>query len=150
MKNIIKDKEIKGYKFADGVHWYWGNEEVAVINDNNEIEWYKRPHNYPEELVEAIRERKEYPAAHFDIDIRKISRSTTQGYYQIDINGKKAITFDAYKMLGKDGDYHFDLSDEELGKLLITFFWHKYDHVYHYSDKAKDIFYPDWNKENYL
>ena len=27
----INGKEIKGFSCADGVHWYWGDKEVAVL-----------------------------------------------------------------------------------------------------------------------
>jgi len=151
IKNMIqeiKGKPIKGYRYSDGVHWYWGDEEIAVINDNQEIEWYKRTHNYPEEVVNAIRERKQYPAASWLIEVHKVSVSATQGYYQICINGRDIMRFGAEKKSDESGQYVFDIPDDELGRLLIALFWHKFDHVYHYSNIAKDIFYPEWNKDD--
>ena len=36
--------------------------------------------------------------------------------------------------------------DEELGRFVYACFWHPLDNVYHYSDKFKDIFKPNWRK----
>ena len=55
---IIQGKEIKGYSYADGVNWYWGDKEVAVINElRREIEWCDRTFNFPQEVVDDIRNR---------------------------------------------------------------------------------------------
>ena len=54
----INRKEIKGFQYADGVHWYWGDKEVAVINElRREIEWCDRTFNFPTEVVNAIRDK---------------------------------------------------------------------------------------------
>lgn len=55
---MINGKEIKGYSYADGVHWYWGDTEVAVINEyRREIEWCDRTFNFPKEVVDEIRNK---------------------------------------------------------------------------------------------
>lgn len=147
MGEEIKGKVIRGFRFADGVHWHWGDEEVAVINDNQEIEWCKRPLNYPEEVIEAIRKRKQYPSATWKIEVQKISVSATQGYYQVLINGEDVMHFAAEKKLDESGKYIFDVDDKDLGRVIYNMLWHSYDNLYHYSDKAKDIFYPKWREK---
>ena len=40
----INGRKIIGYSYADGVHWYWGDKEVAVINElRREIECVTEP-----------------------------------------------------------------------------------------------------------
>lgn len=54
----INGKEIKGFSHADGVHWYWGDKEVAVINESRkEIEWCDRTFKFPENVINAIRKK---------------------------------------------------------------------------------------------
>ena len=141
----IDDKEIKGYSFADGVHWYWGDREVAVIDQfTSEIEWCERKCYFPQEVIEFIRSRKPKASAKWVIEAKRISDSATQGEVVIQINGKTVATFADDKMIGADKKYHSRYSDENLGRLVIAAFWHKYDDVYHLSDRAKDVFYPKW------
>lgn len=105
----INGKEIKGFSCADGVHWYWGDKEVAVINESRkEIEWCDRTFKFPEDVINAI--RKKIP----------------------ETNGKWIST----------------IPDEMLGKYVYACFWHKLDYLYHYSDKFKKLFNPDWKKED--
>ena len=137
----IKGKPIKGYQFADGVHWHWGNEEVAVIDEStNEIEWTVHKHNLPTEVVEEIRKRRKYHSAEWIIRVNKLSQSATQGEYQITINDTEIIRFAAKKELGKDGEYHFDIPDNELGRLVLSLLYHPMDNLYHYSDKVREVF----------
>lgn len=28
----IQGKEIKGYSYADGIHWYWGDNHIIIGN----------------------------------------------------------------------------------------------------------------------
>lgn len=141
----IDDKEIKGYSFADGVHWYWGDREVAVIDQfTSEIEWCERKGYFPQEVIEFIRSRKPKASAKWVIEAKRISDSVTQGEVVIQINGKTVATFADDKMIGADKKYHSRYSDESLGQLVIAAFWHKNDDVYHFSDRAKDVFYPKW------
>lgn len=143
----IEDKEIRGYQFADGVHWYWGDEEVAVINQyTSEIEWCKRKLYFPKAVIEAIYSKKPNPSAKWIIEAKRISNSVTQGVIDIQINGKSVLTFNDDKELRSDGKYHSQYSDDELGQFVIAALWHKYDDVYHYSDRAKKIFDPNWKK----
>lgn len=143
---IIEEKELKGYQYADGVHWHWGEEEIAIINNHHEIEWCVRCSHLPDSVVKRIRELKPIPNGRWVIEIFKESPSVFQGYYSLCINGKQATSFAAKKILGEDGEYHFDIPDEDLGRLVNSFFYHKYDNVYHYSDQVKDIFYPKWRE----
>lgn len=143
----IEDKEIRGYQFADGVHWYWGDEEVAVINQyTSEIEWCKRKLYFPKTVIEAIYSKKPNLSAKWIIEAKRISNSVTQGVIDIQINGKSVLTFNDDKELRSDGKYHSQYSDDELGQFVIAALWHKYDDVYHYSDRAKKIFDPNWKK----
>ena len=145
----IKGKEIKGFQYADGVHWWWGDKEVAVIDDHTgDIEWCDRTFKYPEEVIKEIRKRRPKPDGVWVIDVRKISPSVTQGYYQVSINGRSLMTFGADKKINANGEWDFDIPDKELGRLVYATFWHPLDHVYHYSDKAKDVFKPNWRKDD--
>lgn len=136
---IIKGKPIKGYCFADGCHWYWGETEVAVIDDHTgEIEWCDRKFKFPDEVIQAIRERKPKPDATWIIEARRISHSATQGSIRLTINGKHLITFGDDKKL-IDGEWQ-GRPDSELGSLVCAAFWNPYDDLYHYSDRAKELF----------
>lgn len=143
----IEDKEIKGYQFADGVHWFWGDEEVAIINERtSEIEWCERKLYFPKKVIEAIYSKKPKPSAKWIIEAKRISDSITQGFIDIQINGESLITFNDDKEIGADGKYHSQYSDEELGKFVIAAFWHKMDSVYCYSNKAKKMFCSKWEE----
>lgn len=143
----VDEKEIKGYQFADGVHWYWGEREVAVINQStSEIEWCERKCYFPQEVVDIIRSKKPKSSAKWIVEAKRISDSVTQGEIIVQINDETVAVFSDNKIIGADKKYHSQYSDEELGKFIIAAFWHKHDDVYHYSDKAKNIFYSKWKE----
>ena len=147
MKEIL-GKEIKGYQYANGVHWYWGDQKVAVIdNVIGDIEWYTPLYKLPAEVIADIRERKPKASEKWLIEAKRIQYSVTQEEIAIFINNEEVIRFGSEMKIGDDGKYHSIYSDEELGELVYAFFWHKYDNIYHYSDIAKDIFYPGWRFE---
>ena len=144
----IQGKEIKGYSFADGVHWYWGDKEVAVINEKRrEIEWCDRTFKFPEEVVEDIRNRMPMADGVWIIEARRTRSSVTQGSIHIFVNSKDTgMTFEDNQEL-VDGEWKSTTPDDELGKFVYASFWHNLDHLYHYSDRFKDIFNPGWRKE---
>lgn len=144
----IKGKEIKGYQYADGVHWYWGDVKVAVINElRREIEWCDRTFKFPEDVVTEIRNKIPYPANSWLIEVRRTSRSVTQGNISIFVNGKDMDMHFEDKKKCVDGVWKSTISDEDLGKFVYACLWHTYDKVYHYSDRFKNLFYPNWRME---
>ena len=145
----IQDKEIKGYSYADGVHWYWGDTEVAVINEKRrEIEWCDRIFMFPKEVVEDIRSRIPQPANTWIIEARRTSKSATQGTISIFVNNKDMDMHFEDKRELVNGEYISATPDKDLGKFVYACLWHPLDNVYHYSDRFKSLFKPDWNKEN--
>ena len=145
---MIKGKELKGYQHENGIHWYWGNEEIAIVGQNNgEIEWCGRRFSYPDAVVKAIRDRRSRAAGRWMIEAKRISKSVTQGSIVISINGQEIMEFNDDKML-QNGEWISTIPDSEIGKLVISAFWHKFDSIYHYSDRAKKIFYKDWRVNN--
>ena len=75
----IDGKEIKGYSYADGVHWYWGDKEVAIINElRREIEWCDRTFKFPTEVVNAIRNKIPTPDGQWIIEARRTRLSETR------------------------------------------------------------------------
>lgn len=145
----IKGKELKGYSFADGIYWHWGDTEVAVIDQaTSEIEWCVRKYTLPQEVIEAVRGKKLEAAGKWLIEAKRISYSATQGSIQIWINGQQLIAFNDDKVIS-DGKWISKIPDEDLGKLVCSAFWHPLDNVYHYSDKAKELFCPDMEKTPY-
>lgn len=85
----INGKEIKGFRYADGVHWYWGDKEVAVINElRREIEWCDRTFKFPTEVVNAIRDKISTPDGQWIIEARRTRLSATQGNISIFVNNK--------------------------------------------------------------
>ena len=57
--HMKKTNDLKGYCRADGTHWYWNDKEVAVIDEHtSEIEWCCRTCTLPDEIVQAVREKK--------------------------------------------------------------------------------------------
>lgn len=144
----ILGKEIKSYQYINGVRWYWGDQKVADIdNVTGDIEWYIPLYKLPVAVITKIRELKPKVSGKWLIEAKRISYSTTQEEIAIFINNKEVIRFGSEMKIGDDGEYHSIYSDEELGKLICSLFWHKFDDIYHYSDKAKDIFYPKWRFE---
>lgn len=76
----IKGKEIKGYSYADGVHWYWGDKEIAIIDHvRSEIQWLVRTFELPNEAIDAIRDKIPRPSGTWLIEARRSEISATQG-----------------------------------------------------------------------
>lgn len=146
----IQGKEIKGYSYADGVHWYWGDKEVAVINEQRrEIEWCDRTFMFPKEVVEDIRSRIPQPANTWIIEARRTQSSATQGNISIFVNNKDMnMHFEDKMELDSEGNWVSTTPDNELGKFVYACLWHKYDNIYHYSDRFKSLFKPNWRNEN--
>lgn len=146
----IEGKEIKGISYADGVHWYWGYKEVAVINElRREIEWCDRLFNFPDEVVNTIRNKIPIPAGQWIIEARRTKSSATQGNISIFVNNKDMdMHFEDKIECDDNGNYVSTISDNELGKFVYACLWHKYDDVYHYSDRFKSLFKPNWKDEN--
>lgn len=141
------NKELKGFSFADGDHWYFGDEEIAIIDPvTSEIEWVVRKSSLTNDVIEAVRDKKPKHNGRWVVEAKRVDRSATQGSILIQIDGKTIAEFADEKILGDDGFYHSKFSDEELGKLVNGTFWHPMDNVYHDSDRAKYAFYPkDYN-----
>lgn len=146
----IQGKEIKGYSYADGVHWYWGDKEVAVINElRREIEWCDRTFKFPQEVVDDIRSRIPVTDGVWIIEARRTRSSATQGNISIFVNNKDMdMHFEDKMELDDNGNYVSTTPDEELGKFVYACLWHKYDNMMHYSDRFKSLFKPDWRNEN--
>lgn len=147
----VQGKEIKGFRHADGVHWYWGDKKVAVINEERrEIEWCDRTFKFPEEVVNDIRSRIPIPNGRWVIEARRIRRSVTQGSISIFINNEfTGMVFEDKIEMNENGEYVSVIPDEELGKFVYACLWHPMDKSYHYSDRFKDIFKPDWREDLY-
>lgn len=140
MNKEIKGKEVKGYSYVDGVHWHWGDQEIAVIDQvTSEIEWCVRKCSLPVEVIQAVRDRRPKAAGKWTVEVKRISQSTTQGSLLVQIDGKTVMTFSDDKVLGESG-WKSKTPDEELGRLVCSAFWHPLDQTYHYSDRAKKIF----------
>ena len=146
----IQGKEIKGYSYADGVHWYWGDKEVAVINElRREIEWCDRTFNFPQEVVDDIRNRIPEPVGMWIIEASRTRSSVTQGNISIFVNNKDMdMHFEDKMELDDNGNWVSTTPDDELGKFVYACLWHKYDNMMHYSDRFKSLFKPDWRNEN--
>jgi len=140
MNKEIQGKEMKGYSYADGVHWHWGDQEVAVIDQvTSEIEWCVRKCSLPDEVVQAVRDRRQKAAGKWTIEVKRVSQSATQGTLLVQINGETVMMFGDDKILGENG-WESKIPDEELGRLVYSTFWHPMDQIYHYSDKARKLF----------
>lgn len=134
--------ELKGYSYADGTHWYMGDKEIAIIDPvTSEIEWAVRKSSLTNDVIEAVRSKKPTHIGKWLVEARRIEQSATQGYILVQIDGKPIAEFADKLTLGDDGYYHSQYSDEELGRLVNSAFWHPLDHVYHDSDRAKRAFY---------
>lgn len=112
-------EDLKGFQFDDGVHWQYKGKDVAVINWQGEIEWCVRTFTLPKEIVEEIRDCKPKPSAKWVIEVFKKSRSTTQGYYTVTVNGDEVAFFGGDKKI-INGKWDFTIPDEELGRLVIS------------------------------
>ncbi len=136
----IQGKELMGYSYADGVHWHWGDREIAVIDQaTSEIEWCVRKCSLPDGVVQAVRDRRQKAAGKWIIEVKRVSQSATQGTLLVQINGETVMTFGDDKILGENG-WESRIPDEKLGRLVCSAFWHPLDQTYHYSDKARKIF----------
>ncbi len=145
----IQDKDIKGYSRADGVHWYWGDTEIAVIDQSTgEIEWCVRKYNLPDEVIQSIRDLRQRPIGRWVIEVKQIDYSATQHGFDVLINGDKVANFGDGTGIGKALYSDDPKLKENPGKYVYATFWHPHDDIYHISDKAKDIFKPNWRKEN--
>lgn len=144
MKNNI---ELKGYCYADGTHWYWEEKEIAIINESNsEIEWCVRKSSLPAAVVQAVYDKKPKIAGKWIIETRRVRQSATQGEIHVQINGATIAVFSDDIVLNNNGNYESAIPDKELGKFVIAAFWNAYDSIYRLSDRAKDVFDPDWRK----
>lgn len=140
MANTIKGKDLVGYSYADGVHWFWGGKEVAIIDEEtSEIEWVERKSHFPQEVIDAVRKKKIFPLAKWEITVKRVSFCATRGSILVQINGRTVMTFDDPYIL-KDGKWVSSVSNDELGKYVASAFWNNYDSIYHYSNMAKQIF----------
>lgn len=136
----IKGKKFAGYSYADGVHWKWGDEEVAVINENTrEIEWYSRPYNLPKEVVDAVRERRPKPKAKWIIEVQPVKVSATQGHVNVLINDEIIVSWGDDSECVEDG-WEFESDTENPGKYVTSLLYHKFDNLYHYSDMVRKAF----------
>lgn len=142
----INGKEIKGFRYVDGVHWYWGDKEVAVINElRREIEWCDRTFNFPVEVINTIRDKIPTPDGQWIIEARRTSLSATQGNISIFVNSKDMdMHFEDKMELDENGKYVSTTPDSELGKFVYACLWHPLDETYHYSDRFKRLFKPNW------
>ena len=145
----IDGKEIKGFSYADGVHWYWGDELVAVINERRrEIEWCDRTYKFPVEVIKAIRDKVPTPDGQWIIEARRSGISATQGNISIFVNNKDMdMCFEDKMERDENGNYVSTTPDSELGKFVYASFWHPFDYLYHYSDRFKNLFKPNWREE---
>lgn len=138
----IEEKDLKGYRYADGTHWYWKGKEVAAIDEcTSEIEWCCKKCSLPDEVIQAVRDKKPKHNGKWIVEAKRLNSSATQGEILVTVNDQTVACF-ADEKQWKDGQYISAYSDEELGKLVISAFWHQYDQIYHLSDRAKRIFYP--------
>lgn len=138
----MKKIDLKGYLFTDGVHWYYKDEEIAIVNESlREIEWIKSLYQVPKDVIEKIRNSLDNNTGKWVIEARRVRISATQQYIQIYVNNEfTGMSFED-KLVLKNGEYVSTTPDNELGKFVCASLWHKYDDVYHYSDRFKNIFY---------
>ena len=62
---------------------------------------------------------------------------------------RNVLTVTVEKMeLDDNGNYVSTTPDSELGKFVYACLWHPLDHIYHYSDRFKNLFKSDWRNEN--
>lgn len=100
----VAEKDLKGYAYADGTHWHWGEKEVAIINDYTaEIEWCCRKSSLPDDVIKAIYDRKPKPSGKWVIEADRINMGATQGEILVRINGQTVACFGDEKHL-KDGE----------------------------------------------
>lgn len=146
----IQGREIKGFRHADGVHWYWGDREVAVINElQREIEWCDRTFKFPKEVVDEVRSKMPTAGGKWIIEARRTQVSTTQRRISIFVNNKDMdMHFKDDVTLNGNGQWESTTPDDELGRFVYACLWNPMDNVYHYSDRFKDLFNSDWRKND--
>lgn len=138
----IAGRDLKGYAYADGTHWYWGEKEVAIINDYTaEIEWCCKKTNLPEVVIKAVRDKKPKHNGKWVIEANRVDMSATQGEILVRINGQTVACFGDEKHL-EDGKWVSSFPDEKLGEVIANTLWHKHDDLYHFSDKVKAVLMP--------
>lgn len=127
-----------------------GETEVAVINEyKREIEWCDRTCKFSNEVVEAIRNKMPTSVGMWIIEARRTRRSATQGNISIFVNNKDmGMIFEDKMKMDKNGNYISITPDEELGRFVYACLWNPSDNIYHYSDRFKSLFKPNWNKES--
>ena len=136
-----KEIELKGYSFADGVHWDWDGKEIAIIDPvTSDIEWCVKKISLPTAVVEAVKAKRPQHNRKWTIEVRRVDLSATQGEILVFINRTLIANFADKKVLGEDGMYRSIYTDEELGKFVASTFWHPYDSVYHFSRASKLAF----------
>ncbi len=141
----VQGKPIKGYSYADGIHWHWGDTEVAVIDQSTgEIEWCERKSRFPDEVIQTIRDLRPRALARWIIEVKQIDYSATQHGFDVLINGERVANFGDGVSIGEVVFSDDPKLKENPGKYVYATFWHPHDDIYHVSDKAKDIFMPDW------
>ena len=145
MRNCDEIK-LKGYGFADGVHWHWKDKEIAIIDESTgEIEWCVRKSTLPKEVIEAVKAKKPHDSAKWEIHVKRYNISATQGVIDVYIGDSLIASFNDDQSIGNDGKYHSKYTDEELGKFVYSALWNKFDQ--RLSARAKDVFYPNWHKD---
>lgn len=141
-----KEHEFKGYSRADGVHWYVDEKEVAIIDEvNREIQWLVPKAKLSEDVISTIRGKLPNPAGKWIVEARRNRLSATQGNITIFVNDKPVATYNDEMQLDGNGQYVSKWSDDNIGALVCSTFWHRYDFIYHYSNAVKKVFYPDWD-----
>ena len=133
----VHGKPVKGYSRADGVHWFWGDTEVAVIDEfTSEIEWCVRKFTLPEDVIQHIRDLRPRPKATWTVAVKEIKPSVCGSIVDVQINGRSVASF------SKQDD-----SKLEPGKYVRSAFWHKLDNIYHISEQAKKVFDSEYVSE---
>lgn len=85
------------------------------------------------------------PDGQWIIEARRTSLSATQGNISIFVNSKDMdMHFEDKIELDKNGNYVSTTPDSELGKFVYACLWHPLDKTYHYSDRFKRLFKPNW------
>ena len=113
---MFEKEKLKGYQFADGVHWQYDGKEIAIINEaTREIEWCVRTFTLPDELVEAVRNTRTNSGT-WIVEVTRSRPSVTQGYICVLINGNCIASYEDEIQLLKDGTWDSTIPDEDLGK----------------------------------
>ncbi len=144
----ILGKKIVGLKFADGFHYKWGDEEVAIVDEyRREIQWLKHIAHFPQEVIDYIRNSMPSADGVWTFEVRRNRVSVTQGYIGIYVNGRNMGMSFEDKIELVNGEWESVIPDNELGEFVYASLWHPHDNAYHFSDRFKDIFKPGWRKQ---